>query len=61
MKKTKPHTLIGASAPTETRHLTEDQKQALDVQSEAEHADGPRREKLVRKMTVLGGKPKPRR
>ena len=55
----KPLTRTGATKPAETSHLREKQKRALDVQADAEHTDGPEREKLTRKMTELGGGRKP--
>jgi hypothetical protein len=54
MKKPKPTTRTGASAPNATRHLSPGQKQALDHQADAEHTDGVEREKLTRKIRKAG-------
>jgi hypothetical protein len=51
MKSTKPKTRTGASKPSATRHLSEAEKRTLEVQEEAEHASGRKRERLTRKMT----------
>jgi len=58
MPHDKPTTRTGSTKPRETQHLTESQKRALDLQADAEHADGNEREKLTRKMKVLGEKKK---
>jgi hypothetical protein len=55
VKQRKPTTRIEASAPRATRHLTSGQKRALDLQAEAEHTDGPKREKLTRKIKRAAG------
>lgn len=55
MKKPKPTSRTEASAPDATKHLREGQKQALDDQAEAEHTDGPEREKLTEKMKKAAG------
>jgi hypothetical protein len=54
MKTTKPKSRTGASKPKETRHLSEAEKQSLDIQGEAEHADGKERERLTRRMSRNG-------
>lgn len=54
MKKPKPTTRSEASAPEATKHLDEGQKQALDHQADAEHTDGPEREKLTEKIKQEG-------
>jgi hypothetical protein len=54
MTNDKQTSRIGAAKPIETRHLSESQKQALDVQADAEHTDGGEREKLTQKMKQLG-------
>ncbi len=51
MKTPKPKHRTEASKPEETQHLTEAQKRALDLQDEAEHADGKRREDLTQKIS----------
>ena len=55
MNNEKPATRIEATKPAATHHLDADQKKALDVQADAEHTDGPERERLTRKITKLGG------
>lgn len=52
MSTQKPKTRTEATKPTETKHLTDADKRALDIEAEAEHADGKQREKLTRKMTT---------
>lgn len=54
MKKPKPATRTEASAPQATKHLSTGEKQALDVRADAEHTDGPEREKLTREMKRAG-------
>jgi hypothetical protein len=58
MIKNKPKTRSEAAAPAATQHLHEGQKKALDVQADAEHTDGPEREKLTRQVEKLAGAPK---
>jgi hypothetical protein len=60
MSRNKPRTRTAASAPRETSHLSTSQQKALEAGGEAEHAIGPRKEKLIRRATQLGkqGKPK---
>jgi len=58
MTNDKQTTRTGAAKPNETQHLSESQKQALDVQADAEHTDGSERERLTQKMKQLGGKKK---
>ena len=55
--KTKTTSRVGASAPEATKHLTETQKKALDTHAEAEHADGPERERLTREIQKSAEKP----
>jgi hypothetical protein len=55
VKTSKPKTRTEAAAPNATRHLTPGQKRALDLQAEAEHTDGPKREKLTRAMKRAAG------
>jgi hypothetical protein len=50
MSSQKPKSRMEANKPSEVKHLSADQKQVLDLQAEAEHADGKVREKLTRKM-----------
>jgi hypothetical protein len=50
VKAPKPKTRSEAAAPRATQHLTPGQKRALDLQAEAEHAEGSRREKLTREI-----------
>lgn len=57
MSTDKPKTRTEAAAPVETQHLTEKQKQALDLEAEAEHSDGPERAKLTRDAAKLGDQP----
>jgi hypothetical protein len=52
MSNQKPKTRTEADKPRETRHLTEEQKQSLDLQAEAEHEDGKPREELTRRMSA---------
>jgi hypothetical protein len=52
MSTQKPKTRTEAAKPAQTKHLTEADKQALDIQADAEHTDGKQREKLTRKMTA---------
>jgi hypothetical protein len=54
MTKDKPETRTAATKPAATRHLNENQKEALDLPAEVEHSDGPQREKLTRKIEQLG-------
>ena len=54
MKSEKPKTRTEAAAPAATEHLKENQKKALDVLAEAEHATGAKREKLTRQIERLG-------
>jgi hypothetical protein len=51
MKMEKPKSRTGASKPKETRHLSEAEKQSLEEQGEAEHADGKARERLMRRLS----------
>jgi hypothetical protein len=55
MNNKQPETRTEATKPEETRHLDPGQKKALDLGGDAEHADGPEREKLTRKAEELGG------
>jgi hypothetical protein len=50
----KAETRTETAKPEETRHLNEDQKHALDLHADTEHVDGPKREKLTRKIASLG-------
>lgn len=59
MSNTKPKTRTEASAPEATSHLSENQKRSLDLQADAEHAGGPEREKLTRRIEELGEPVKP--
>ncbi len=59
MKNEKPATRTEATEPAATNHLDAGQKKALDVQADAEHTDGPERERLTRKITKLGNPTKP--
>ena len=54
MKKRQETTRIGTAKPRETQHLTDSQKQALDLQADAEHTDGNEREALTRKIKKFG-------
>ena len=59
MTEDQPETRTGATQPAATKHLTERQKKALDVQADAEHTDGAERERLTRKIEKLGATGKP--
>jgi hypothetical protein len=50
----KAETRTEAAEPAATRHLNDGQKHALDLHADAEHVDGPEREKLTRKIAKLG-------
>lgn len=52
MSTQKPKTRTEATKPSETGHLTDADKRALDIEADAVHTDGKQREKLTRKMTV---------
>jgi hypothetical protein len=52
MSSQKPKSRMEANKPSEVKHLTAEQKRALDLQGEAEHVDGKDREKLTRKMSA---------
>lgn len=55
MTEPQPKTRTEAAEPAATRHLDEDQKAALDITADAEHADGKQREELTDKIEKLGG------
>lgn len=54
MNENKPETRTEAAKPAETEHMDDGQKEALDVQADAEHTDGQEREDLTEKMDRLG-------
>jgi hypothetical protein len=51
MNTPKPKTRIEAAKPESTKHLSDADKRKLDIEAEAQHADGKQREKLTRKMS----------
>jgi hypothetical protein len=57
-KNPKNSTRTGANSPAATRHLSEGQKEALDLIADAEHTVGPGRTKLTRKIEKLGSRTK---
>ncbi len=52
MSTQKPKTRTEAAKPSQTKHLTEADKRALDIEADAEHTDGKQREKMTRKMVA---------
>ena len=54
MAKDKIETRTEATKPAATKHLSNDQKLALDLQADAEHTDGQTREDQTRKIGKLG-------
>jgi hypothetical protein len=54
MSKRPATTRSEGAAPAATRHLNDDQKKSLDLSAEAEHTDGPQREKMTRAIEKLG-------
>jgi hypothetical protein len=55
MNQRKPKTRSEAAAPAATKHLDEEQKEALDLAADAEHAVGKLREEFARKIEKLSG------
>jgi hypothetical protein len=51
MKRPKPRTRTAAATPRAASHLSPGQQAALEDSHEAEHATGPRKEKLIRRAT----------
>ena len=54
-QSTKPRTRTDSAAPGATRHLSHEQKQALDIAADAEHSDGRAHENEVKEIQRLDG------
>lgn len=51
MNSRKPKTRSEAAKPESTAHLSEGDKRKLDIEADAQHADGKQRERLTRRMS----------
>lgn len=59
MNTSKPKTRTEAAAPQETQHLSDEELRALDLNADAEHTDGRKREQLTRKIQKQAGAEQP--